>query len=224
MSRTPGCPVCLQPQCRHFIEIDGKHYWRCASCEATFLDPSQLPDRARERDEYRLHRNETDDPAYRRFLSRLTVPLLARLPADRSGLDYGCGPGPALAAMLTEAGHRMSVYDPLFFDDASVLRRRYHFITCTEVAEHFHAPHDQFAVLDGLLEAGGLLAVMTRFQTEDAAFAGWHYRRDPTHVTFYRAATFRRIAEQRGWRCSFPADNVAFCEKPRDAVTTELSR
>ena len=39
-----------------------------------------------------------------------------------------------------------------------------------------------------LVRPGGWLAVMTCFQTDDARFAGWHYRKDPTHVVFYREA------------------------------------
>jgi SAM-dependent methyltransferase len=210
----PDCPICTAQPCSHFLMIDGRDYWRCQHCEATFLDPSQLPGRSVERAEYLLHRNHIDDPVYRKFLGRLASPLLARLPAGSSGLDYGCGPGPALAAMLAEAGHRMAVYDPLFFDDPTVFNDRYDFITCTEVVEHFHRPRAQFALLDSLLNPGGLLAVMTNFQTDDAAFADWHYRRDPTHVVFYRAATLRTVAGHHGWRCEIPCANVALLEKP----------
>jgi SAM-dependent methyltransferase len=203
----------------HFAHLDARDYWRCPACLATFLDPSQLPDRSVEHAQYRLHRNEVDDAGYRRFLARLATPLLARLPSGLAGLDYGCGPGPALAAMLGEAGHRVALYDPLFRDDASVLARSYDFITCTEVAEHFHRPAEEFDRLDGLLKHGGWLAVMTTFQTDDAAFARWHYRRDPTHVVFYREETFRVIARQRGWRCEIPCANVALLQKAAGPLT-----
>lgn len=193
--------------------MEDRDYWRCRQCEATFLDPSQLPDQSAELEQYRLHRNEVDDPDYRRFLAQLATPLLARLTPGLSGLDYGCGPGPALAAMLTEAGHRMSVYDPHFFDEPALLGTQYDFITCTEVAEHFHRPLEEFARLDRMLKPGGWLAVMTMFQTDDAAFAGWHYRRDPTHVVFYREATFRVIARRHRWTCEFPAKNVVLLRK-----------
>jgi SAM-dependent methyltransferase len=200
--------------CAHFSTIDGRDYWRCGYCEATFVDPSQLPRLSVEHAEYLLHRNEVNDPAYRKFLSRLASPLLGRLSAGSSGLDYGCGPAPALAAMLTEAGHRMALYDPLFFDDPRVLEHRYDFITCTEVIEHFHRPREEFARLDSLLKPGGCLAIMTNFQTDDGAFAAWHYRRDPTHVVFYRENTLRCIASRYSWRCAFPCINVALLEKP----------
>ncbi|HEY9569153.1 MAG TPA: methyltransferase domain-containing protein, partial [Thalassobaculum sp.] len=74
-------------------------------------------------------------------------------------------------------------------------------------------PAEEFDRLGRLLRPGGWLAVMTRFQSDDVPFAGWHYRRDPTHVTFYREATFRRIAGQRGWHCEFPAGDVALLRR-----------
>lgn len=187
---SPDCPVCMAPQTVCFLLVDALKYWRCTACEATFLDPVQLPSLSTEYAQYRLHHNVVTDSGYRQFLSRLATPLLERLASNLSGLDYGCGPGPALAAMLAEAGHRMTLYDPLFHDDPMALAKRYDFITCTEVAEHFHRPADEFIRLDGLLKPGGWLAVMTQFQTDDATFGRWHYRRDPTHVVFYREATF----------------------------------
>jgi 2-polyprenyl-3-methyl-5-hydroxy-6-metoxy-1,4-benzoquinol methylase len=206
--------VQTRKQARMQARIQARDYWRCPACQATFLEPSQRPDRAAEAAYYRLHRNEVADSGYRRLLSRLAEPLLARVAPGQSGLDYGCGPGPALAAMLTEAGHRMALYDPQFRDDPSVLLKRYDFITCTEVAEHFHRPHEEFERLGRLLRPGGWLAVMTAFQTDDTAFARWHYRRDPTHVVFYREATFHAIAGDRGWRCAIPCADVALLQKP----------
>lgn len=207
------CPVCRAPKARAFGRVDRCRYWRCDDCEATFLDPGQRPTASLEHAHYLTHRNDPGDPGYRGFLSKLATPLLGLIAPRSSGLDYGCGPGPALAAMLREAGHRMALYDPFFHPDRAVLERRYDFVTCTEVAEHFHRPADEFDRLDGLLRPGGRLAVMTEFQTDDARFAGWHYRRDPTHVVFYRAATFRVLAAQRGWSCEIPAGDVAIMRK-----------
>ena len=49
---------------------------------------------------------------------------------------------------------------------------------------------------------------MTSFQTDDAAFANWHYRRDPTQVVFYREETFRHLAAIWGWDCEIPRKDV----------------
>ncbi len=211
MSQAPQlCCVCEADAVTFFIQVEDKDYWRCNHCLATFLDPAQRPDQSTERAQYQLHRNEVDDPQYRRFLSQLADPLLAQLAPQSQGLDYGCGPGPALAAMLSEAGHQMTLYDPAFYDHPEALQRSYDFITCTEVIEHFHHPAAEFSRLSQCLKPGGILALMTSFQTDDAAFARWHYRRDPTHVVFYRPQTLTVVAQRLGWSAHFPARNLAF--------------
>lgn len=209
------CPVCEARPSRPFTRVEARDYWRCEHCLATFLDPGQLPGPEEERAHYLLHRNDPADGGYRGFLARAAEPLLARLAPAGDGLDYGCGPGPALAAMLREAGHRVALYDPFFAPDRAVLARRYDFVTCTETAEHFHRPAAEFRTLDGLLRPGGWLALMTCLQIDDGRFARWHYRRDPTHVVFYREATLRHLATRHGWGCELPGGNVALMRKPR---------
>lgn len=208
------CPVCRAGGPLPFLSIDGRDYWRCAVCQARFLDPRQRLSPEDEHAHYLHHENDPDDPRYRRFLAKLAEPLLERLSPGLSGLDYGCGPGPALAAMLREAGHRVDLYDPFFAPSTQPLDRTYDFITCTEVVEHFHDPADEFDRLDRMLSPGGWLGIMTCFQTEDERFANWHYRHDPTHVVFYREATLRCVAGQRGWTCEIPTKDVALMRRP----------
>lgn len=208
------CPVCLAPGVQPFMSVDGRNYLRCKTCTATFLDPRQFPSRDHEYVHYLHHQNHPDDPGYRRFLSKLAVPLLERLPPASRGLDYGCGPGPALAAMLCEVGHEVALYDPFFQPDPAPLGRVHDFVTCTETAEHFHRPAEEFARLMSLVRPGGWLAIMTCFQTNDARFANWHYRKDPTHVVFYHENTLRHLAATRGWHCEVPAKDVALMQRP----------
>jgi SAM-dependent methyltransferase len=210
----PACPVCRAPAARPLLVAGGRDYWRCESCAASFLAPSQRPERATEHAHYLHHENDVHDPRYRRFLSRLADPLLARLAPASRVLDYGCGPGPALAAMLAEAGHEVAVWDPFFAPDPTPLAARYDAVTCTEVAEHFHDPAGEFDRLGALLRPGGWLALMTCFQTDDARFAAWHYRADPTHVVFYRAATLAHVAAARGWQFESPAKDIALMRVP----------
>ena len=210
---TVPCPVCRALSSEAFLSTDGRDYRRCETCEARFLDPAQRPTPEEEHATYLLHENHPDDPGYRRFLSKLAGPLLEKLGDGARGLDYGCGPGPALAAIMREAGHDMALYDPFFQTDREPLSQSYDFITCTETAEHFHHPADEFDRFDAMLRPGGWLGVMTCFQTDDARFADWHYRKDPTHVVFYRDATFRTIAGQRGLTCEIPAKDIALMRK-----------
>lgn len=209
------CPVCSGLRVRPFMEVEGRFYWQCEDdCRAVWLEPSQRLDPESESAHYRLHDNDVHDVAYRRFLSALSIPLLGKLPSAQEGLDYGCGPGPALAVMLEEAGHAMAVYDPFFANDPAVLGRQYDFISCTEVAEHFHQPAAEFSRLDGLLKPGGWLGIMTGMLADTMDFPGWHYRRDPTHVVFYRKRTFEVLARQYGWYCEFPCRDVVLMKKP----------
>ena len=54
---------------------------------------------------------------------------------------------------------------------------------------------------------------MTSFMTEDYLFKNWYYRRDPTHVVFYKKITFKVIADQRNWELTFPSKNLVFFHK-----------
>ncbi|GJL96005.1 MAG: methyltransferase [Hyphococcus sp.] len=210
---TLHCPVCRHEEVREFQTVAARVYLRCQRCEATFLDPAYYLTSDEERAHYDHHENEIEDPGYRKFLSKLADPLLAQLSKNSKGLDYGCGPGPALAAMLNEAGHEVSLYDPFFHADRTVLSREYDFITCTEVVEHFHEPAKEFDRLNDMLRCGGILAVMTCFQTDDEKFAAWHYRTDPTHVVFYREKTFHVLADIYDWRIDIPRKDVMLAVK-----------
>ena len=223
MSPAFACPVCRRAGAVPFVVVAGRNYRRCGRCLATFLEPAQRPSLEVERAHYRTHANAVDDPGYRRFLARLATPLLARLAPRSKGLDFGCGNGPALAAMLAEAGHAVALYDPLFRPDPAPLAAVYDFVTCTETIEHLHDPAGGFDLFDRLLRPGGRLGLMTCFQTDDARFAGWHYRRDPTHVVFYRAATLHRIAADRGWSCTIPEKDVALLQKPAGVAPERIS-
>ena len=196
------------------VDRDHKAYHRCSVCQATFLDPSCFLTSEAEYAHYLTHENDVSDAGYRTYLSKLAGPLLARLRPASTGLDYGCWPAPALAEMIRKAGHEMSVFDPFFAKNRSALARTYDFVTCTETVEHFHRPAVEFKRLAGLLKPGGMLAVMTIFQTEDALFDNWRYRHDPTHVVFYREHTFAVLAQILEMQCENIAKDVVFLAKP----------
>lgn len=212
-TRSLTCPVCENGELGRFQQVRGTLYHRCPVCEATVMDARHWLTPEQERAVYDLHDNDPDDPGYRRFLSKLTTPLLDRLPDGAHGLDFGCGPGPALARMMEEAGMTVSLYDPFFYPEPAPLEQRYDFVTCTEVVEHLHRSGAVFRQLDRLIKPGGWLGVMTCFQTEDSKFANWHYRRDPTHVVFYRKETMAWLAEKLGWTMEAPVKDVVLFRK-----------
>jgi len=203
-----ACPLCGDTDTRTFASVDSGHYRRCARCSLIFQEPAERPDALAEWETYCAHDNRPEDPDYRRFLARLADPLCARLSPGALGLDYGAGPGPALAAMLVERGFRTAVYDPFFAPEPSALQQCYDFVVCTETPEHFHRPGSEFDRLAGLLKSNGVLGLMTKPYVEGLDFDAWWYHRDPTHVSFYSTATFQWLADRHGWHLERPAHDV----------------
>ena len=210
------CNICRSNAVSSFETLDRKKYWSCNVCGGKYLDKSYFIDTAEEELRYLEHNNDIQDKEYRAFLSKLSDPLKEKLSFGAHGLDFGCGTGPALADILTQEGFKVSLYDPFFYPNKNVLSKQYDFITCTETAEHFHDPFKEFNTLNDLLKPRGWLGVMTSFLTSDEMFESWHYRRDPTHVTFYCENTFEVIASQRNWKCEIKSKDVVLLQKNYD--------
>jgi len=206
--------LCDDDHVQPLAQVMSRQYMVCGRCHLSFLLRAHHPDTETERAHYLKHDNNPGDPQYRAFLDRLAQPLIKRLPAGATGLDYGSGPGPTLSVMLEERGFSVWLYDPFFAPDPAPLQERYDFITCTETVEHFFNPADEFARFDQLLRPGGWLGIMTQMRDEKYCFETWHYVLDPTHVCFYHKRTLCWIAQQYGWQLEIPAKNVALFHKP----------
>lgn len=191
---TLSCSLCHSESTLPFHDDKSRSYFYCQQCGLVFVPEHQHLPPAQEKAIYDLHQNQEDDPGYRQFLSRLANPLLQHLEPHSSGLDYGCGPGPLLAKMLSEHGHHIEVYDPYYAANNDYRQRRYDFITCTEVAEHFRRPGQEFEHLFSLLLPQGILALMTKLVIDAPAFAKWHYKNDPTHISFYSETSLQWLA------------------------------
>ena len=207
------CTVCKNNKIEFFLNVEGLDYWQCALCKATMLDSIKFIASNKEKKHYLKHNNEINDTRYRTFLSNLIEPLKDKISIDDMGLDYGCGYAPALADILKKDGFNVELYDPFFFKNENIFCRKFNFITCSEVVEHFFKPYEEFNKIDSLLAKNSWLAVMTSFMTEDYLFKNWHYRRDPTHVVFYKKITFKIIANQRNWKINFPSKNIVLFNK-----------
>lgn len=206
--KSPHCPLCGHGGVKFFFEDITREYLRCVNCELVFVPQVYWLSEEEERATYDLHQNDVRDQGYRKFLSRLTQPLLEKLQPEQKGLDFGCGPGPALAMMLEENSHRVDLYDPFYYNDISVFDKVYDFICATEVVEHLRYPKKDFSALFKMLKPGGWLALMTKLVIDKDAFSKWHYIRDMTHICFYRERTFKYLAHQYNATIDFVADDV----------------
>jgi len=207
------CIVCNSNQIEPFTTSDNLDYWKCNFCKTKFLDKKHYIDKSSEKKRYLEHENTIEDEGYRTFLSKLANPLKDKIQLNAKGLDFGCGHGPALADMFKKDEYSIDLYDPFFFPNKEIFKKKYDFITCTETAEHFFNPKKEFDLINSLLNKGGWLGVMTSFLTTNEAFDSWYYRRDPTHVVFYAEETFGVIAQQRNWHCEIITKDVVLFNK-----------
>jgi hypothetical protein len=212
------CPLCSGAESEAFHQDKVRNYLKCPTCNLVFVPRHQHLSEADEKAEYDLHDNQPDDVGYRKFLSRLYLPLNDRLKPNSYGLDFGCGPGPTLSKMFEETGHQVDLYDPFYAPDKSVFSKQYDFITMTEVAEHLAAPGMELDRLWGMLKEGGVLGVMTKRVLTLETFRTWHYITDPTHICFFSEETFRWLTDRWTFKgtsatMTVVGDDVIFIEK-----------
>jgi hypothetical protein len=112
--RINNCPVCYSLKPIFFMRVLSSNYWSCIKCEAKFLAPQHWLSSSDEYRHYLTHKNDADDPNYRKFLFQLLEPMLLKLKTHYTGLDYGCGPSSALAKMFIENSYNTQLYDPFF--------------------------------------------------------------------------------------------------------------
>ena len=210
------CPLCRTVGSTEFFREHAKIYYRCPTCQITYLSVESLPSIDDEKARYDTHNNSLEDHGYRQFQLRLIERMLPYLKAGARGLDYGCGAVPIAAKIFNENNYPTQYYDPIYYPESPLLARQYDFISAIEVVEHFHQPAEMFERLDGLLLPGGYLGIMTYFLDDDAAFANWWYRRDLTHVCFYKQKTLEWIAHWRAWEVRLNKANVTIFRKPGD--------
>lgn len=209
-----SCPVCSS-QASFYCSDTRRHYYCCNICSAVYVPAVYHLSSAAEKAEYDKHENHIDDEGYRRFLSRMANPMADAIAVGASGLDFGCGPGPALAAMLEAKGFSMSVYDKYYANNPQVLERQYDFICTTEVVEHLRSPTRVIDSLWDNLNVSGVLGVMTKRVENLEKFKRWHYKNDPTHIVFFHEKTFEWLADRLGASLQIICDDVVFLVKDR---------
>ena len=189
------CPLCLNIKIQHYHQDNKRDYWHCDCCDLVFVKPEQFISSQQEKAIYDAHENNANDAGYRKFLSKLTLPLVERLSKGMTGLDFGSGPGPTLSVMLKEQGFIVEDYDIFYSNNSKLLKQYYDFISCTEVVEHLHYPHNELTLLTNRLKPKGIFGIMTKRLIDKTRFKTWHYKNDPTHVCFYSDKTFEYIAD-----------------------------
>jgi SAM-dependent methyltransferase len=208
------CPLC-SGAAKLFFEMPESRYHQCRQCLGVFMDKACWVCREDEKKRYLQHNNDVDDPRYRQFVAPLVVKVEERFKPEHTGLDYGAGTGPVAAKILKNKGYSVKLYDPYFYNVPDLLQKKYDFIICCEVIEHFNNPAKEFKLLKSLLNPGGVLFCMTDLYSEDIDFKSWYYKNDPTHVFFYQQQTLSWIKDWFGFAYLQQQKRVISFQKPR---------
>lgn len=223
MNNLYPCPLCSTVPERPYSLIQNRKLHSCNTCSLLYVDSTQHLSLADERARYEHHQNSSKDEAYCNFLNRLLNPLLEILPAGSVGLDYGCGPGPTVSTIMKKNGFSVANYDPFFFKQAALLERKYDFITCTEVVEHFFKVAKEMERLLKMLNPNGILAIMTEILEADTDLTEWYYLREPSHVCFFSSETMEWISQNYKLEMITPHKNVRFFKKSFNSAAPTAS-
>ena len=200
------CHICNKSTETFVDEKTDMTYHYCKPCEYIFKSPECYQSIEEQKARYDLHENDEDHPGYRAYFERFLNFVLPLVGTPKTALDFGCGRSSLLAKLLSEKGMECDFYDPLYHPENLDDSKKYELIVSTEVFEHLHDPKSVFEDLLSRLVPGGCLALQTQFHSNDIeAFKKWYYHQDPTHIVFFRAQTFRVLAEMYG--CEFVGDN-----------------
>ena len=178
------CTLCNSATTSFYV-FRGMHYYRCLGCRSILLDPNMHLSKEKEKERYEEHNNDVEDPRYQQFVAPIVDQVKRKFNQSHVGLDFGAGTGPVISKLLREAGFQVELYDPFFWNDTEKLNRKYDYIVCCEVIEHFNFPSKEFKLLRRLLKPNGSLLCMTETYCDKIDFGKWYYKNDPTHVFFY---------------------------------------
>ena len=212
-SKNWPCPLCYHSQSELLLSGKGRPYYECNNCHLIYVPQNWHLKIEEEKKRYETHQNHILDQGYRNFLGQIIDFLNIESLQDLQVLDYGCGKDQALVKILAERGVKVDAYDPLFRQIKLPALFQYQLIFCTEVAEHFCRPRQEFEFFQQLLSLGGVIGLMTSIVPQDKIFENWYYIKDPTHITFYTEQSLRWIGHHFNWSLDFKWPNLVQFKK-----------
>lgn len=183
------CPLCHNIAYPFYKNI----FYKCCECSAIFRDKHLLLTPIEEKKRYENHNNDVHDLAYQQFVSPITTSVRKDFSTNSLGLDFGAGTGSAISKVLEDFGYIIKQYDPFFNNIPDLFQKKYDYVVCCEVMEHFYYPEKEFNLLKNLLKPNGVLYCMTHIYNSKIDFDKWYYKNDPTHVFIYQKETFEWI-------------------------------
>lgn len=177
--------------------------WRCSNCRS--IHAADKVDLDLHYAKYPFHSLKDDvrlSLVYSKLLRRLRSAGLAK---SSTIIDYGCGSG-GFVRHLRRCGYSKAVgYDEFNAELARPewLQARYDFVLAQDVLEHAERPLDLLERLDGLAQAGGVIAVGTPDAEQidlGRAHEFIHTLHAPYHRHIFSRRALERAATGQGWR------------------------
>ena len=190
------CPLCSDHNTQEYSQDKLRSYLICSKCELIFVPRHQLISIEDERIRYEHHENESEDPAYLNYLSKIEQESALHLSKGDEGLDFGCGPSPLLGTIFSKNGFPTTSYDLFFHANNDYQNKTYNFIILSEVIEHLRSPIEVMLKLRSLLKPQGKIFIKTKFYPEKNLFNDWFYKRDVTHVQFFNQTSLKFLATE----------------------------
>lgn len=197
------CPVCCSKNFGYeTLAAGGILYKLCTECSFLQMDRRFFLSSAEECRRYELHENSITDAGYVSWLEKFLVFSLDGLEPENSEgscqiLDFGSGPEPVMASLLRRKGYQVTLEDPYFAPGRKP--GPFNLVTAMEVFEHLKDPSGTLMDISSRLIPGGSICISTEFlPTGVEAFDSWHYRSDPTHISFFSIESLHNLAEKTG--------------------------
>jgi len=187
------CPIC-QSSATHFLQDKRRTYLKCPNCQLIFVPKENHVSVEIEKKRYDKHINTKKNKGYIAQFKNLIEQISMDHPKGAKGLDFGSGPSPVLAKLLTDKGFNMSIYDLFYTDTPEIFKDQYDFISATEVIEHLANPVTEMKRLWDCIKPGGKLYILTQRYPVKKEFLQWYYKNDPTHISYFQKETFKELA------------------------------
>lgn len=218
------CPLCHHDQAKLSFQDKKRSFYLCPECRLLFADSNSylLPDAEKQR--YGRARQAGKQKQLARFIHPLLEQLQSLQPAPLFGLNFGRVLSEEGLQQLNDAGHHLQQFDPFFAADHQLLHDQYDFICCFRVFEHFRTPAKEWDLIQKLIKPNGWLAISTPLLTSLETFPKWHYKNNPTHVSFYQQQTFAYLASLGQFKLIFAAQDFILMQKTSgSAITRDLN-
>ncbi len=191
------CPLCEALDSRDVGSDKRRQFFLCNSCGLIFVPNAFHPTPEQAKQRYDLHDNTESNQGYVRFLTQVAEIIDASVAPTARILDYGCGKGAILTALLQQRGKQCDPFDPLydFQLPGKNIRKPYDAIVLCEVIEHCSDVRCTLREIGQLLDERGVVLVRTQCYPAIQNMARWWYAQDLTHVNFFSRCALETAAE-----------------------------